>query len=39
MDKPMFTHHDVVTGIETQREMTEEEIAALLEELPDDLAG
>jgi hypothetical protein len=38
MDKPMFTHHDVSTGIETQREMTEEEISELLEKAPDDLA-
>jgi hypothetical protein len=39
MEKPMFTHHDMTTGIETQREMTDEEIAALREELPDDLAS
>jgi len=37
--KPILTTHDALTGIETQREMTDEEIAALLEELPDDLAG
>ena len=36
--KPIITTHDAATGIETQREMTDEEIAQLVEELPDDLA-
>ena len=36
MDKPMFTFHDILTGIETQRKMTEDEIAALVEPISED---